>query len=71
MGEPPDSGETNGGMSDRARSFEVPSVDSMDCLSARRPIAGTACGAVPKPLVRPGISLAGGSEYRGNPEQHG
>jgi hypothetical protein len=40
--EPPDSGETDGGMSDRGRSFAVPSVDPTDCLSARRPIAGTA-----------------------------
>ena len=39
---PPDAGETDGGMSDRGRSFAAPSVDPMDCLSARRPLAGTA-----------------------------
>ena len=39
--EPRDAGETDGGMSDRARSFAAPSVDPMNCLSARRPIAGT------------------------------
>jgi hypothetical protein len=45
-------GETDGGMSDRVRSFAAPSVDPMDCLSARRAVAGTARGAVLKPPVR-------------------
>lgn len=63
--EPPGSGEVDGGMSDRVRSFAVQLVDLMDCLSARRVIAGTARGALLRPSVRLALFLTGpGPEKR-------